>query len=570
MSQKNAQQNAVLELWELLLRYRWRFILPAFAITLGVLGMSMMLPRKYSSEAMFERRTDLVLSEITAKGATRNFQEPRNSLVEEITGHLAVDELMEQIEPKLYQMGVIRSELDRQVLRTNILRGTIVHWDVASGSLDRVRVQYTHSDPRVAQMVVNGLVENYIKRTQRAIEQRLRESSDFFKKEVANARQVIEQLETRMLEFEINNGDLLPESSNSMQERLAARETELQDMIAHRDATEVRIKNLEQAIAETPKTIPEHITAPNPELLRLQEKQRKLQDELANAVDVLKMKDAHPDVISLKKRIAELQVKIDNTDKTIIAQEQHKTNPKLAELELQYTQAKSELEAMNRQIAVVSDQIKAMAAQTDDMFPVRSEYRKLSREIEQAHRQLAFWEDNLRRVEMTLTAEAGQRGIQLDFVRPGRVSPKPVSPNLAQVVMAAIGLGLLAGSLSVFFAHRTDETFASGDELAKAFDLPLLGTVSELISRQQRKARRIRNMILYPTNAMLMAAALIGMATILYLDLEKPDVMNNLKAKVGWVFEPPAAQATQPLLPAQQDSATSPEAPTEGQDTEQP
>ncbi|GAB4192878.1 MAG: hypothetical protein Kow00105_06930 [Phycisphaeraceae bacterium] len=570
MSQKNTQQNAVLELWELLLRYRWRFILPAFAITLGVLGMSMMLPRKYSSEAMFERRTDLVLSEITAKGATRNFQEPRNSLVEEITGHLAVDELMEQIEPKLYQMGVVRSELDRQVLRTNILRGTIVHWDVASGSLDRVRVQYTHSDPRVAQMVVNGLVENYIKRTQRAIEQRLRESSDFFKKEVANARQVIEQLETRMLEFEINNGDLLPESSNSMQERLAARETELQDMIAQRDATEVRIKNLEQAIAETPKTIPEHITAPNPELLRLQEKQRKLQDELANAVDVLKMKDAHPDVISLKKRIAELQVKIDNTDKTIIAQEQHKANPKLAELELQYTQAKSELEAMNRQIAVVSDQVKAMAAQTDDMFPVRSEYRKLSREIEQAHRQLAFWEDNLRRVEMTLTAEAGQRGIRLDFVRPGRVSPKPVSPNLAQVIMAAIGLGLLAGSLSVFFAHRTDETFASGDELAKAFDLPLLGTVSELISRQQRKARRIRNMILYPTNAMLMAAALIGMATILYLDLEKPDVMNNLKARIGWVFEPPTAQATQPPLPAQQDTSTSPEALTEKQDTEQP
>jgi hypothetical protein len=52
-------------------------------------------------------------------------------------------------------------------------------------------------------------------------------------------------------------------------------------------------------------------------------------------------------------------------------------------------------------------------------------------------------------------------------------------------------------------------------------------------------------MILYPANAMLMAAALIGMATILYLDLEKPEVFANLKAKASWVFELPSAEASE-------------------------
>ncbi len=545
MSQKNTQQNAVLELWELLLRYRWRFILPAFAITLGVLGMSMMLPRKYSSEAMFERRTDMVLTEMTAKGATRNFQEPRNSLVEEITGHRAVDELLEQIEPELIARGTIRTTLDRQVLRNNILRGTIVHWDVSSGSLDRVRVGYTCPDPEVSKLVVNGLVKNYIRRTKDAMEQRLNESAEFFEQEVSNSRNHIEDLETRLLQFEINNGDLLPESANGMQDRLGNRETELQNIIAERDAAIVRARNLKTAIENTPATIPEQITAPNPELTRLEDKMRSLSDQLTNYTDVLKMKPAHPEVITLKQRIADLQITIDNTDKIIVAQEQHKANPKLAELELQYTQAITEEEALTSQIEVVTGQVEQMAAQTDDMFPVRSEYRKLSRQVDQAQRQLTFWEENLRRVEMTLAAESGNRGIELDFVRPGTVNVKPVSPNLAQVLMAAIGLGLMAGSLSVFFAHRTDETFASGDELARAFDLPLLGSVSELISRQQRKVRRMRNLILYPTNATVMAAALIGMVTILYLDLEKPDVLDNLKAKASWVFQMPSAEASE-------------------------
>ncbi len=544
MIQKNAQQNAVLELWELLLRYRWRFILPAFAVTLGVLGMSLFLPRKYKSEAMFERTTDMVLTEMTAKGATRNFQDPRNSLVEEITGRRAVDQLIDQIQPELEQMDLIHSELDRQILRTNIVRGSIVHWDVASGALDRVRVEYVSPHPKVAKLVVNGLIRNYIKRTQDSMDLRLKESAEFFMQEVANNRKTIDELETRLLEFEINNGDLLPESPNSVQERLSARETELQDIIAQRDAAIVRARNFKDAIAETPDTTPEKITAPNPELVRLNEKYQTLTEQLTQYTDVLKMKPAHPDVVALKQRVMELKVVIDQTDKTIVAQEQHKANPKLAELELQYTQAIGEQEALTRQIEVVTEQVAKMGDQTGNMFPVRSDYRKLNRQVDQAQRQLAFWEDNLRRVDMTLAAETGNRGIQLDFVKPGGIGAKPVSPNVAQVLMAAIGLGLMAGALSVFFAHRTDESFASGDELARTFELPLLGSVSELISRQHRKARRVRNMILYPTNAVLMAAALIAMAAILYLDLEKPDTLRSLKAKASWVFELPTAEAS--------------------------
>jgi protein tyrosine kinase modulator len=544
MSQKNTQQNTVLELWELLLRYRWRFILPAFAVTLSILAMSLFLPRKYKSEAMFERRTDMVLTEMTAKGATRNFQEPRNSLVEEIAGSRAVDELITQIEPQLQQTGLLQTELDRQVLRTNIRRSTIVHWDIASGALDRVRVEYINPNPKVAKLVVNGLVSNYIRRTQDAMDKRLNESSDFFKQEVANNRQIIDDLETRLLEFEINNGDLLPASTNSVQERLGARETELQDTVAKRDAAIVRARNLKEAIAETPATVPEKITAPNPELTRLNAKYQKLDEELTQYTDVLKMKAAHPDVIALKQRVDALRSVMDKTDKTIVAQELHKTNPKLAELELQYTQAVGDQEALTRQIEVISDQVSKMSAQTGEMFPVRSGYRKLNRQVQQAQRQLAFWEDNLRRVDMTLAAETGDRGIQLDFIKPGGIGAKPVSPNIAQVLMAAIGLGLVAGALSVFFAHRTDESFASGAELAKTFELPLLGTVSELISRQHRKARRVRNMILYPTNALLMVAALIAMAAILYLDLEKPDTLAGLKAKASWVFELPSAEAS--------------------------
>jgi protein tyrosine kinase modulator len=545
MSQKNTQQNAVLEIWELLLRYRWRFVLPAFTVTLCILTVSLFLPRKYRSEAMFERRTDMVLTEMTAKGATGNFQDPRNSLIEEITGLQAADELISQLEPHLQAKGLLRNELDRQSLRANLIRQTIVHWDIASGALDRVRVEYVSPDPEISQLVVNGLVENYIDRTRKAMEQRLNETAAFFKQEVSNNRGIIDDLETKLLAFEINNGDLLPESANGVQERLGARETELQDMVAARDAAIVRVENLREAIAETPPTIPEIITAPNPQLVRLNDKMRELNEQVAQYTDVLKMRPAHPDLIAINQRVIDLQAVIDKTDKTIVAQEQLKTNPKLAELEIQLTKTQGEQEGYTRKIEVISEQVGQMSAQTDSMFPIRSDYRKLNRQVQQAQRQLAFWEDNLRRIDLALAAESGNRGIQLDFVRPGGIGAKPVSPNLAQVLMAAIGLGLMSGAMSVFFAHRTDESFASGNELAHAFDLQLLGTVSELISRQHRKMRRARNMILYPANFTAMAVALIAMATLLYLDLEKPGTLDGIKTKASWVFQLPSAEASE-------------------------
>ena len=70
-----------------------RFILSTFAVMSGVLLGSFLLPRMYKAEALFERRTDMVLTEIIDQGASKSFQDSqRASLVEEIAGQIAIDE----------------------------------------------------------------------------------------------------------------------------------------------------------------------------------------------------------------------------------------------------------------------------------------------------------------------------------------------------------------------------------------------------------------------------------------------------------------------------------------------
>jgi hypothetical protein len=153
---------------------------------------------------------------------------------------------------------------------------------------------------------------------------------------------------------------------------------------------------------------------------------------------------------------------------------------------------------------------------------------KLDREIAQLQRQLGFWEDNLRRLDMIRAAESGDRGIRLAFIQPCGPLTHPVSPQWMQVLMAAVGLGLVAGAAAVLLAHRTDVTFHRGNELASALDLPLLGSVSEILSVRQQRARRVQRLVIYPLNLTAMAAVLVFMAGMLYLNLERPELFNRL------------------------------------------
>ncbi|WP_432800347.1 GumC family protein [Poriferisphaera sp. WC338] len=529
MSEKQEQSNTILDLWDIFLQYRWRFILPAFLITTGVLAAGFLLPRKYKAVAQFERRTDMVMTEMSTKGASQSFQDPRGMLMEELKGQPAIDALIKKIQPELVEKGLIRNDLDKRMLHANIARRAVVHWDIATGTLDRVRIEFVDTNPELATVVVNTLVENYIDRTRQAMNGRLEQSSGFFRQEVVKNRQRIEKLENDVLEFEIKHTDLLPENPNNIQTKISDQQELLNELVSNREAAFSRVNALRASLETEPHTIPTTVMGRNPELGHLENKLRELTQRMAHYTSVLKMKDRHPDVLALAEEITELQTEIDGTSKEIVVERQTTTNPKRAELELRLTAAMSEYDALHRQSSNMEKQLAAMESEAEKIYMVRSSYRKLQRQVQESQRQMAFWEDNLRRVEMAMAAESGNKGIQLQFIRPAVVVRQPISPNWMQLVMAAISLGLFCGALNVFVSYRTNDSFNDGSQAAKYCDLQLFGAVSEIISQQQRKVRRLRSMILYPTNAAIMGVVLFMLAALLYLDLEKPEVFQEIK-----------------------------------------
>jgi uncharacterized protein involved in exopolysaccharide biosynthesis len=530
MSRQTQQTKSLFEVWDVLLRFRWRFIVPAFLVMTGVLTVSLVLPRKYQADALFERRTDMVLSEITTRTASQGLQTPSASLAEEVAGQPAIDDLIETLKAQaandprhaavVRELTTFRSELSRKVLVRN---------EISTRDLDRIRVSFTGVSPEVSRLVVNNLVEGYIRRTRANVDSRLKQAAEFFEGEVTRERKTIEELENKMLNFEISHAELLPDSPLSVQNSLSSLEADASELEQKLQAASMRVKALKESLVGTATSSISSITARNPDLDRLEGKKRQLEAELANCVGTLKMTDRHPDLIVLREQIAEIDKQIAGTQAEVVTEKHTAANPKRAELELMLTTAAAERSGYETQLAAVRDRIGKLAGDAADLFPVRSDYRKLSRDVEQHQRQLTFWEDNLRRVRMALTAESGDRGIKLDFIKPCSPITRPISPDLTQVLLAAIALSVLAGAGSVFFAHRTDESFGTGDALAGAMGLQLFGSVSEIISRRQRRVRRLRNLFVYPANAAAMGAVMIALMSLLYMNLERPDLFEEFR-----------------------------------------
>ncbi|MCX5659926.1 MAG: hypothetical protein NTW19_09415 [Planctomycetota bacterium] len=530
MSRHHRQSQALGEVWEILLRHRLRFILPAFVVMSGVLVVGMLLPRKYQGEAIFERRNDMVLAEIATRGASQTFQSPRGSISEELVGAPAIDELLAKVKTELASGDYGRRvAADTSNLRADLQRLLLVRFDISSAELDRVRLSYTSTHPGLARLVVNTLVENYIERTRAVMDDRLRKSAAFFEGEVENERKTIEGIENQMLTFEISHAEMLPESPNNIQASVNLVQTGVDDILQKVNAAKLREKALAESLATTSQTSPTIVTGANPDYKRMEDKLRDLESQQANCLGVLKMTERHPDLIALRAQIDRLKHDLEATPAETVTQTQSTQNPKRAEIELLLSTARAEREALETQLKTVQDRLTRLSSQSTALFAVRSDYRKLSRDADQHRRQLTFWEDNLRRVRMALAAESGNRGVQLNFLKRCDVVTRPVSPNLMQIIMAAVGLSMLAGAAGVFVAHRCNDSYTDADELAQATRLPLLGSVSEIVSDQQRRLRRLRTAVLYPINAVALVAVIAALVTLLYMSLERPETFERLK-----------------------------------------
>ena len=453
---------------------RWYALIIAWLVCLVGWGVVMKLPNQYEASARVNIDTQSFLKPLL-RGLT--FSTSPSQQIE-----LMVSTLLSR--PNLEKVARM-TDLDLQVqtdqqmedllddLKDNILLGK-----EGGRGQDLYVISFQNKDREMAKRVVQAVLTVFVENTLGENRNDSVTAKRFLDSEIKEYEQRLKDSEARLVEFKRKNIGYLSTTGSDYYQRLqtAMNEVEsaklvLTEAARQRDSIKEQIEDQEDELS----FVFEHSDAENPTMYdqRIQALQSRL-DEM-----FLKYTEKHPDVITIKFQVADLEAK---RDEEIAARIESglmdSENPVLQSLKLSYGNAKSQVAALQARVRAYAQKVDKLQQLVHTIPAVEAQTADLNRDygvIKGKYQELLT-----RREQAQITRKASQASDDIEFkiIDPARVPFEPSGPPrillMSGVLLASIVVGIAFSLLLVLIKP----TYSSVRMLALSTGMPVLGTVS--------------------------------------------------------------------------------------------
>ena len=326
-----------------------------------------------------------------------------------------------------------------------------------------IDIKFTHTDPAVAEKVVNAIAEVYVFSN---LEKRTEANSttgDFLQKRIAELQQQIRTSEERLVNYAKNNQIIsLDPNQNTVVERLAGLNQQLLQAENERKTAEAAYNAAK--VPDAANALVDEAAKQNGDLeAKLIELRQKRALLLVDATEEA------PEVKEVDQQIAEL-------DKQLKDLRSRKSATLLTNLNTRYQQALEREQSLRKAF-------EQQRAQTLSQNEAAINYRIIQQEIETNKSLLNGLLQGAKENDVVLAGKPNNISI-VDYA----LTPDtPVGPNRTRTVIAAfflsIGLGL---GLALFFEYL-DDTVHSTEEVERVLHLPALAVIPSVGSAARRR-----------------------------------------------------------------------------------
>ena len=326
-----------------------------------------------------------------------------------------------------------------------------------------IDIRFTHTDPSVAEKVVNAIAEVYVFSN---LEKRTEANSttgDFLQKRIAELQQQIRTSEERLVNYAKNNQIIsLDPNQNTVVERLAGLNQQLLQAENERKTAEAAYNAAK--VPDAASALVDEAAKQNGDLeAKLIELRQKRAQLLVDATEEA------PEVKEVDQQITEL-------DKQLKDLRSRKSATLLTNLNTRYQQALEREQSLRKAF-------EQQRAQTLSQNEAAINYRIIQQEIETNKSLLNGLLQGAKENDVVLAGKPNNISI-VDYA----LTPDaPVGPNRTRTVIAAfflsIGLGL---GLALFFEYL-DDTVHSTEEVERVLHLPALAVIPSVGSATRRR-----------------------------------------------------------------------------------
>jgi len=226
----------------------------------------------------------------------------------------------------------------------------------------------------------------------------------------------------------------------------------------------------------------------------------------------------HPSIVSLREIIASLEAACGAEREAALAagllpsmspDQPLQANPVYQNLRIQLSNAEVELAGMQSQLTTSNATVARLRADVDKIAEVETNLKQLNRDYSVVQ---ARYHELLQRREQLQSKERLDPvtdGVQFRTLEPPFAAIEPVGPNRPLLLAAVMILAIGAGGAVAFGLNKLKPVFFTRRPLQRIADLPVLGSVSMLLTPGQLRSRRTEAIAWSASYAFLIVATAV-------------------------------------------------------------
>lgn len=451
----------------IIIRRRRYVIVPCVAVVVIAMAVGFSLPKIYRAETILLMQDPKIMNPLIQGMAVASPVEQRMRIVqEELLGWTSLSRLV-------HELGLDREAKSPAAFEALIrkLRSDIVV--LVGGSL--IRLAYQSPSPELAQRVLNTVSRIYIQRNVEAQTAEAETAIRFLESEMAVYKTKLEEAERVLREFKELYAMEMPVAT-----QLNSQIIGLQVQLAH-----LLVENTEQhpLVVQVRRQIQELKQTRNEEIKRViaaaiaKGGNLDIYEGLAKAIAAPADAPADPAVQAAKDVYETWVDRMEISVKTGQAQTALAAPPAPADQEAG-TEAPAGIGGGDIMLSVTLG-----PRQEQELARLKRDY--------DSHRKTYYeMQSRLERARITQRLGESDEGTKFKIIEPARLPLKPFSPNLWLFFWGSLAGGLFLGACAAFAAEYLDQSFQSSEDVQAALALPVVGSISTIVTTGDVAARR--------------------------------------------------------------------------------
>src|SRR5688572_21063573 len=481
---------------------KWFIVIPAVIIGAATFAWSSQLPNRYLAQTTILIVPQRVPTNYVRPTVTADVSERLTFISQQILSRPRLEQMILDFNlyPEERATTILQDVVER--MRTRDIKVNIARPRNRRDDTSSFTVGFESAQPRTSRQLTERLTALFVQENSEDRAMLADSTTKFLQTELEEARRRLVEHEKKLETFRQRNAGRLPSQANSNLQLLQSAQTRLIALSEAVSRDRDRLSALEGSLSSTAASEP----APAPPVRSAGAGVPTAAQQLEAARAALaglerRLKPVHPDVVDAKRRLAELEAKVEAealqqpvspVDRAVPQGAQGRT----AAMQLEATELRQRLESRKKEEAQLQKLMASYATRIEAAPALESELTELMRDyttLEETYSQLRT------KVEESMLAanlERREIGEQFRIIDPARLPERPFSPNRLRLNLLGLMAGLGFGVALVALLEYRDTSLKTDDDVLMSLGLPVLAVIPVMLTTRERQRTRTRRLLL--------------------------------------------------------------------------